>query len=312
MIRPNQQTDRRRCLAMLAAVATAAAGPRLSWSENKRTALVVAISAETLAGANINDARAAYRVWLREVAYQYGVKTAETVPDIFIPTDEIIRDVRQDLIDCYGVTALEFAKVVDLTDPDSLVLQDYISGGIEYVFIVHNQSRFKTVSDLRGANIVSHLHRDMVLLPPWLSTTLADNNLPTQESFFASHKLNASLTQVVLPVFFRRLDGACLARQSWETALELNPQLGRDLRPLMVSPKIIPIVFGFRRATNANLRKALIDSIQRISTITAGAQIVALYQSKGFVVRPISVMKDTLELVRRYDRLKAQVAGRKQ
>jgi len=312
MICLDQRTNRRRCLAMLAAVAAATMVPRLSMSESKRAALLVAISAETLAGANINDARAAYRVWLREVAYQYGVKTAETVPEIFIPSEEIIRDVRQDLIDCYGVTALEFAKIADLTDPDSLVLQDYISGGIEYVFLIHNQSRFRTVSDLRGANIVSHLHRDMVLMPPWLSITLAENNLPAPESFFASQKLNASLTQVVLPVFFRRLDGAIVARQSWETALELNPQLGRDLRPLMVSPKVIPIIFGFRRGTNANLRKALIDSIQRISTITAGAQIVALYQSKGFVVRSIVAMKDTLELVRRYDRLKVQAAGRKQ
>jgi phosphonate transport system substrate-binding protein len=290
-------------------MAAAALAPALSWSESKRSLLLVAISVETLAGENVNDARAAYRVWLREVANQYGVKTAEPVPDIFISSDDLIRDVRQDTIDCYGVTALEFAKIADLTDPDSLVVQDYFSDGMEYVLIVHNQSRFKSLSDLRGANIISHHHRDMVLLQPWLSTTLADNNLPAPESFFASQKFNASLTQVVLPVFFRRFDGACLARQNWETAKELNPQLGRDLRPLLVSPKVIPIVFGFRRGTNPNSRKALIDSIQRISTITAGAQIVALYQSKGFVVRSISAMKTTLEMIRKYDRLKAQQAG---
>ena len=300
---------RRQCLSGMATAAAASLVSALAWSEGQRTLLIVAISEETLAGANVGDARAAYRVWLREVTSQYGVKTAEPVADIFISSDELIRDVRQDAIDCYGVTALEFAKLAELTDPDSLVVQDYFSDGMEYVLIVHNQSRFKTVSDLRGANIVSHHHRDMVLLQPWLSTTLADSNLPAPESFFASHKLNASLTQVVLPVFFRRLDGACLARHSWETAMELNPQLGRDLRPLLVSPKVIPIVFGFRRGTNPNSRKALIDSIQRISTITAGAQIVALYQSKGFVVRSISVMKTTLEMVRRYDRLKAQQAG---
>jgi ABC-type phosphate/phosphonate transport system substrate-binding protein len=293
----------------MAAATAASLAPGLLRSESKRTFLIVAISEETLAGANVNDARAAYRVWIREVGNQYGIRTAEPVPDIFISSNDIIRDVREGAIDCYGVTALEFAKIADLTDPDSLVVQDYFSDGMEYVLIVHNQSRFKTVSDLRGANIIAHLHRDMVLLPAWLSVTLADNNLPAPESFFASLKFNASLTQVVLPVFFRRLDGACLARQNWETAMELNPQLGRDLQTLVVSPKIVPNVFGFRRGTNASLRKALIDSIQRVSTVTAGAQIVALYQSKGFALRPISVMKDTLEIVRRYERLKAQPAG---
>ncbi len=300
---------RRQCLSGMTAAAVASLVPELSSTESERTILLVAISVETLSGENVSDARAAYRVWIRELANQYGVKTADTVPDIFIPSDDLIRNVRQGAIDCYGVTAIELEKLTGLTDPDSLVVQDYFSNGLEYVLIVHNQSRFKTVSDLRGANIVSHLHRDMVLLPQWLSTTLADNNLPAPEDFFASHKLNTSLTQVVLPVFFRRLDAACLTRQSWETAMELNPQLGRDLRPLLVSPMIIPIVFGFRRGINAHSRKSLIDSIQSISTITAGAQIVALYQSKGFVVRPISAMKTTLDLIRRYDKLRAQQAG---
>lgn len=298
---------RRQCLTGLAAAAVTCLARGLATSD--RATLLVAISVETLAGANVNDARAAYRVWLKEVARQYGARTAEPVPEIFVPSEELIRDVRQNTIDCYGITALEFARVADLTDPDSLVLQDYLAKGIEYVFVVHARSRFRTVADLRDANIVSHLHRDMVLLAPWLSTTLAENNLPGPEHFFASHKLSNSLTQVVLPVFFRRLDGACLARQSWETALELNPQLGRDLRLLLVSPRVIPIAFGFRRNTNANSRKILIDSIQRISTVTAGQQIVALYQSSGFVVRPISVMKATLEMVRRFERLSAQQAN---
>lgn len=272
--------------------------------------MLLAISVETLAGANVSDARAAYRIWLREVARHYGSKTAQTVPDIFLSSEDLLRRVRQNTIDAYGVTAPEFARIVDVTEPTSLVIQDYLSDGIEYVLIVHNQSRFKTVPDLRGANIVSHLHRDMSLLPAWLSTMLADKGLPVPADFFASQKLNGSLTQVVLPVFFRRLDAACLARRNWETALELNPQLGRDLRPLVVSPKVIPILFGFRRNTNPTSQKVLIDSILNISTIAAGQQIIDLYQSKAFVVQPVSVMKTTLDLVRRYDRLSHPVKGK--
>ncbi len=293
----------------MAAMAAVALAPGLSWTESERTVLRVAISVETLAGANVNDARAAYRVWLQEVTYQSGTRTADTVPDIFVPSDEIIRDIRQNSIDGYGVTAPEFARVTDLTDPDSLVLQDYLADGMEYVLIVHDRSKFRAVSDLRGASLVSHAHRDMVLEQPWLVTMLAESNLPAPESFFGGPKVNSSLTQVVLPVFFRRTDVACLARRSWETALELNPQLGRDLRILAISPKVIPIAFGFRRTTKPHMRQALIDSIQHISTVAAGQQIVALYQSSTFVVRPISVMKSTLEMLRKYDRVCTQHAS---
>jgi hypothetical protein len=141
------------------------------------------------------------------------------------------------------------------------------------------------------------------LLPAWLSILLAANNLPSPEHFFAGNTLCDKLNLVMLPVFFHRADGALLTRRNWEMAVELNPQLGRDLRVLTMSPKLIPVVLGFRRSTTANARKSLIDSIQRVYSVPAGRQIVALYQSTGFVVRPVSVMKGTLEMVRDFKRL---------
>ena len=309
MERSDKQMTRRRYLALMAGAAAGALTPGYCIGENGKLVLRLAVSAETLAGANLNDARAAYKIWLREIYGQVGDAIAQPVPDVFIASEDLVRGVRQGTLDCYGMTALEFAKVVDLTDPDSLVLEDYMADGMEYVLLVHSGSRFKQLADLRGAQIVSHLHRDMVLLPVWLSTMLAANNLPAPEHFFAGNKLIGSLNQVVLPVFFGRVDGACLARRSWETAVELNPQLGHDLRPLAVSPKVVPILFGFRRSANANARKALIDSIQRVYSVPAGRQIIALYQSTAFVVRPISVMKGTLELIRQSDRLSAKQAA---
>jgi hypothetical protein len=52
----------------------------------------------------------------------------------------------------------------------------------------------------------------------------------------------------------------------------------------------------------------LFDSIQRIYTVPGGQQIVALYQSHGFVMKPISVMRSTMEMVRQFERLPAQQA----
>jgi phosphonate transport system substrate-binding protein len=301
-----KQMTRRHCMGMMAAAATSLLAPRYCDGEKERPVLRLAVSAETLAGANLNDARTAYKVWLREIHAEFGYVTAEPVPEVFINSEDLVRGVRQGTLDCYGGTALEFAKLVDLTDPDSLVIEDYLADGMEYVLLVHSGSRFNQVADLRGAQVVSHLHRDMVLLPAWLRILLAAKNLTAPENFFASLKLINNVNQVVLPVFFRRVDAACLARRSWETAVELNPQLGRDLRALEVSPKVIPIVFGFRRDTTAIARQALINSIQHVTSVPAGRQIVALYQSSGFVVKPVSVMKGTLEIVRQFERLSAK------
>jgi ABC-type phosphate/phosphonate transport system substrate-binding protein len=292
----------------MAGAAAATLAPGFCPAETDKNFLRVAVSTETLAGANINDARAAYRVWMEEVDRQTGHVIAEVVPGVFISSEELIQDVRQGTVQCYGVTALEYARLAALTDPDFLVLQDYLADGMEYVLLVHNSSPFKTIADLKGAQIVSHTHRDMVLMPAWLGTLLAANNLPQPERFFGSMTPYGKINQVVLPVFFRRADGACLARQSWQTAVDLNPQLGRDLRPLAVSPKIIPIAIGFRRNCNAIGRKNLIDSMLSLSTAIAGQQIAALYQSRRFVLRSASIMNSTLEMVRQYERISAQLA----
>jgi ABC-type phosphate/phosphonate transport system substrate-binding protein len=305
MVRRKKQLTRRECLALIAA-ATAAAGARgLCWAGVDKNLLRVAVSVETVTGANINDARAAYRVWINEVSRQTGHIVADVVPDVFIPSEELIQDVRQGTVQCYGITALEYAELVDLSDPDFLVLQDYLADGMEYVLLVHNSRTFKKIADLRGAQILTHLHRDMVLLPAWLETMLAASSLPAADRFFGSNTLCDKVNQVVLPVFFRRADGACLARQSWEMAVEFNPQLGRDLRPLAVSPKIIPIAIAFRRNCNAIGRKNLLDSMLSLSTAIEGRQIAALYQSRRFVLRPASAMKGTLELVHQFERVHA-------
>jgi hypothetical protein len=303
------QITRRHSLKLVAGAISAALAPGGRLAAEGSRPIRLAISTDTLAGANVADARAAYLVWLREVTTQYGVQTAVVVPEVFISPQELYRDVKQSSIDAYGVTALELGKLEDLTDPESIVLQDYLVEGMEYVVLVHGQSRFRSIADLQGSRIVLHLHRDMVLFPAWLSTMLAANNLPLPERFFTAQTLNDKVNQVVLPVFFRRMDAAGLARRDWETAVELNPQLGRELRPLAVSPKVIPILLAFRRGTSPVARKALIDSIQKISTFTAGQQIVALYQSRAFTIRPLSVMKSTLDMVRQFERLSGQKKG---
>jgi ABC-type phosphate/phosphonate transport system substrate-binding protein len=297
--------NRRQCLALLAAAATATIAPNFCLGESERRVLRVGVSTETLAGANVNDARAAYKVWIQEVTRHRGPTQAEVVPEIFVPSEQLIRMIRQGTVDCYGITAAEYAKVVELTDPSSVLLQDY-PDGMEYVLLVHNDSPFKKLADLRGAQVVIHHHRDMVLLPAWLGTLLAANNLPLAEHFFGSQLLRDSLTQVALPVFFRRLDAALLARQHWNTAVELNPQLGRSLRFLAVSPKVIPLATCFRRTCNAEAKRSLIDTILNITSVPGGQQIVALYQSSGFVLRSGSVMASALEMLRQYDRVLAR------
>lgn len=300
---------RRRWLALAAGLAAADWASRLCLAEGNRHILRIAVSTDTLAGANVNDARAAYKVWTNEVMRQDPISSAEMVPGIFLPSEEVIREIRQDAIQGFGITALEFLKVADLVDPDSVLLQDYLSDGLEYVLLAHNDGRIKRIADLKGAQVLVHLHRDMVLAAAWLGTLLAANNLPQPEHFFSGQKQVDNLNQVVLPVFFHRAEAACLTRRNWQTAQELNPQLGRDLGVLAISPKLIPNVIAFRRGCDPEARMALFAAISKMASLSAGQQIVALYQSHGFISRPTSVMNGTLQMLHDFQRASGQLGN---
>jgi hypothetical protein len=80
----SKQMTRRKVLSIMAAAAAAALTDGRCRAESEMHPLRFAVSAETLAGANLTDARAAYKVWLREIYGQLGNAIAEPVPEVFI------------------------------------------------------------------------------------------------------------------------------------------------------------------------------------------------------------------------------------
>ncbi len=262
----------------------------------------IGLSIDTLAGTNVNDARAAYRVWSQEIAHGLDLTHSEIIPEIFIPSSQMIQMIRTAELDCFALTAWEFAKVNSLIDPSVMMVEDYATEGIEYVLLAHSAGPYKSLQDLRGAKIAIHHHRDTILLEAWLSVLLSASGLPPADSFFESVEARDNLNEVILPLFFRRVHAIGVARRSFATAVELNPQLGRDLRVLASSPRVVGDGFFFRMGCNSGYRREFQDALDRFRALPAGKQCLALYQSTGFFARPCSIMNNSLDLIRQYEK----------
>jgi ABC-type phosphate/phosphonate transport system substrate-binding protein len=111
-------------------------------------------------------------------------------------------------------------------------------------------------------------------------------------------------------VFFRSIQAAALSRPAFEMAVELNPQLGRELRTLAVSPKIYPTGFWARKSCNEEDKRVFEQAMLRTNTIPAGRQALALFQVTGYSSRPCSVMASALDLIRQYDAVRKRSAGK--
>lgn len=263
----------------------------------------VGMSMDTLAGANVNDARAAYRVWADEIAHNLDLDQTEMIPEIFVPSAQMIQMIRVAEIDCFAISAWEYAKVIDLIDPTEMAVEDYSANGMEYLLLVHAAGPYQKLADLRGAKIIVHHHRDTLLIDAWLNILLSTNGLAPARKFFETVERRDNLTEVVLPLFFRRTPAIGLTRRAFNMAAELNPQLGRDLRVLAASPKVIPDGFFFRRGCDPQDRRRFREAMNRFASLPAGKQCLALYQSTGFVPRPCTVMKETMDLIHQVEHL---------
>ncbi len=197
---------------------------RAAWSQGPP--LRVAVSLDTLAGANVDDARAAFRVWGDAVAQKLALRHAEMASRVFIPSAQLIQMIRDGQIDCFALSASEYASVMDLIDPNYVLVEDYAVDGIDYLLLVHNNSPYKKIDDLKGSKLLLQHHRDTLMLRTWLSIVLANAGCPDVDQFFDTPEMHEQIPQVILPVFFHKAQAAGISRRAFNMAVEPQSPVG--------------------------------------------------------------------------------------
>jgi hypothetical protein len=102
------------------------------------------------------------------------------------------------------------------------------------------------VADLRGKKLVRFNHSRMSLALPWLETLMAEKAIGAVDSEFSAISEADNPSRAVLQVFFHQADACLVTAGIFKIASEMNPQVGRELRVLVESPKVVPGLFFFR------------------------------------------------------------------
>ena len=244
-------------------------------------------------------------VWLRQVSKEHNV-SVEFVPEVFQSSEQIVQSIRKGLLDAFTLTTPEYPLVSDFVDPQWLLVDDYGGDtGEEYLILVPQDSPIHSVTDLRGRNIVLLDHPGMCLAPAWLGTLLAPLGARQPEQFFASLKRESKLSNVVLPVFFRKTDAGMVTRRGFESVCELNPQVAKQVRILAISPKFVRHFMAFSKKYHARNRDELQQALLALSSTATGRQLLTMFHSRQLTTRPASCLDASLDLLRRYNRIQA-------
>jgi phosphonate transport system substrate-binding protein len=243
------------------------------------------------------------RAWADEVRRQTGVRIE---PELCTAA-QLRQRIRSRQADAFSLNILEFVAIAGFADRELVVEQNDLPDGQDYLLLVHQSSGIQNLADLRGRSLVLYRNRKMCLDRVWLETLLASAHLGPSETFLGRVENNTKLSRVVLPVFFRQADACLVTRGGYNTMCDLNPQLSKQLRPLAVSPKLLTTFLAYLKGGPLETKGRFLSAVTDLYKTAGGQQALTLFGGARLVPADVSVLRNSLDMMRAYERLKGKL-----
>jgi len=252
---------------------------------------------------NQNDVGAVSRILVNTFLEEGKIETYSE-PVVFESISEIRDALSGRKVEALELTVGQFEQVQDLV-ADDVILCGVRSDSIteEYLLIVNENSNIEALKDLNGRTIGMLTSVLASLAADWLDTLLLREGLERSSGFFGQIVKDPKAGNLLIPLFFGKLDACVVTRKAFDTMVELNPQTGKKLKVLDASPPMVPVVFCFRKSYISPLRDQMIDRITRTHLSPTGMQSLMVFQLDRMEEQPISCLDSALKLLSEYQKL---------
>jgi ABC-type phosphate/phosphonate transport system substrate-binding protein len=209
---------------------------------------------------NPKDALAATRVWADTIGVQEGLWD-KSEAQIYSELDSLVRAIKDGDLDIFAMATADYLSIAHELDA-SPALTFFLDSGTEteYIILTHKELGLGTIQALQDKriNVLTNGGTNM-LAETWCAVLLGEVGLGTPDRFFSSIKRVRKASQGILPVFFKQTEAAVVTRASFDLAVELNPQLGRQLEIINESEPYVPIVVCIRNDLDEEKKRDYIE-----------------------------------------------------
>ncbi len=306
MIRPRMRRRTALLICLLlagSAPCTAAAEPSVGGDGVK-----MGFSTAMFYDVSMADVQAAVTIWARELGRNAGF-SAQPIARVFDDLDEMLGEVRTGALDVVALTSLDYLRV-QAEVPLEPALVGRQSGKVTdtYLLLVHRESGIDSLAELRGKSLAILGGGDSIVAL-WLDTLLGRQGLPRADEFLTVTRHGPRASDVLLRVFFRSKNACVATGNAYATAVELNPQLGRDLVVLAGSPRFPLGLMCLGGALGPERKQRIVAACLKVAATPAGRQLLTLFKVED-VVRFAPWLLDGLEGLLREQATLSGVAGR--
>jgi len=256
---------------------------------------------------NENDAQAAMRTWMAALSEHARLEMDYNV-QILSDTEALVHAFESKHADCLTVTTEEFLAVDRVIATTNLLAERGADGGDSYLLLAHERSGITNVANLKGRALLVSDSMRMSLAQSWLDVLLMRDGLPQADQFFRSITRKKNLPQIILPVFFRTAEVCLVPKRGFDAMVELNPQVGKQLRVIAQSERYVAGLLCFRGDYLGPHLKIVTAAILNFQTTTHGQQVLTLFQSEPVAWLPRSSLTSAITLIEERKRLSSGAA----
>ena len=283
-----------------------------SYSQKLPKYYTIGIMKELFNDVNINDAGAACNIWLNEIR-----KLNKSNYDLDLKIYENYNEVHEDLIKGnLAFLALNVVDFMQLKDKFSLDPQFIASfkGDTEfrYLLLTSKDKNYKDIKDLKDLRIgiTSKYNNDIPKL--WFDVFCAKNNISDIKSYFKEIITTPNESQLILNLFFGKIDACLVPEKIFRIMAELNPQMEARLTPLASSPYYIFTIMCFtKNYINEEDRKVFTDNALKMHELVSGKQIMMMMKINKLVLFHDTDLDSYRQLLEDYKKISGSKKGLK-
>jgi len=140
----------------------------------------------------------------------------------------------------------------------------------------------------------------------WLETELLRKGFPLPKKFFFSIKEVGRSTQAILPVFFGQADACVVTAASYDTMVELNPQVGKRLHCICKSEPLMRGLGCIRTDVDQDTKDEIIRVVAGVDKDDVRErQLLTLFGVEELATFRESAMDSVIRLKREHEQLSA-------
>ncbi len=230
---------------------------------------------EDISALNYSEAKIAIKMWVEKVADE-----SDTIVNIkFYKTYQEFEDsIQKDHVDSIILTSFSYLKYKEKIKENFnygwLKLYDNNTFFTSYLFIGHKQNNYDQENNIKVSYFLDDNMAKMIL------NKMAQGEQKKFKLFPVKKESKA-----LLNIFFKK-DAYCLVSESvWKMAIELNPQIEKDLTIIHKTDKIFfNLISLMSKHTSKETQEDYIQAIKDLDRTKFGKQLMNLFKFNGIKV----------------------------